>query len=87
MVSAKWFLFSDPITYVSGFEKRGNFAHIDDSLFALQHESAFTKLRVALCSRSLAASVPKIRVHEYQDDADRYFEKTAFKRKLPGKIR
>ena len=64
--------------------KRGNFAHFDDSLLTL---NVFTKLCVAFRLRSLAASVPEIHIDEQQDDVDRYFEKMAFKRQLPGKIR
>ena len=72
--------------YVSEFEKRGNF--VQNLIFQLsaERERAFNKLHFALCSKSIAPSVPEIRVHEYRARVEWHFEKWACKDRLPGKI-
>ena len=52
--------------YVSEFEKRCNFVQKMIFRFIAERESVFNKLCVALCSKSLAATVPKERVDEYR---------------------
>ena len=67
------------IVIVSEFEKRGNFAQKLIFQLSAERERMFNKLHVALRSKSVAPSVPEIRVHECHARAEWHFEKWAYK--------
>ncbi len=54
-----------------GFEKRAHFAQNVGSLLDTRRENVVSKLETALCSMSLAASVPEIRVPKLQYRTER----------------
>ena len=73
-------------TYVSGLEKRGNFAQKLVFHLSSIHNSALFKLHYVLCLKLLAAYVSKKQLHESQTHTESNFEKLASKDWLPGKI-
>ena len=73
-------------TYVSGFEKRGNFAQKLVFYLSSLRNSALLKLHYALCLKLLAAYVSKKQVHESQAHVESHFQKLVSKDWLPSKI-
>ena len=63
------------VRYVSGFEKRGNFAQKLVFHLSCVRNSALFKLHYALCLKSLATYVSEKQVRESRAHAESHFEK------------
>ena len=74
------------LLYVTGYEKRAHFAHVDDFPFVILRCSTFNVLPVAVCFVSLAGIVSELRSIELSRTEFRYFKIQAVKHSLPVKV-
>ena len=74
---------SEPESFVTGYEKRAHFAHVDDFPFVILRCSTFNVLPVAVCFVLLASIVSELRSIELSSTEFRYFKIQAVKHSLP----